>query len=177
MYVIVTRLLASDAWWNFIILDHFITEIGKCRYTVIPFGATVAGDVFQHKLHQCFGMIKQVTVIADDIVIVGKQQNHRDHDVVLTTLIDTAGKCNVKLNFDKLQYKKTGVNFFGENIHHKWMHACPKQSICFYRNASTNLYKRKCSHLLEWSIIYKNSHWDCQSLWSQLGNFPGIKYL
>ena len=52
--------------------------------------------------------------IADDIMIVGKQQNHRDHDVVLTTLLVTARKCNVKLNFDKLQYKKTEVDFFGE---------------------------------------------------------------
>ena len=80
----------------------------------MPFGATVAGDVFQCKLDQCFGMIKQVIVIADDKMILGKQQNHRDHDVALTTLLDTAGKCNVRLNFDKLQYKKTEVDFFGE---------------------------------------------------------------
>ena len=59
-------------------------------------------------------MIKQVIVIADDIMIVGKQQNPRDHDVVLTTLLETARKCNVRLNFDKLQYKKTEVDFFGE---------------------------------------------------------------
>ena len=38
------------------------------------FGATVAGDVFQWKLDQCFGNIKQVIVIADDIMIVGKKQ-------------------------------------------------------------------------------------------------------
>ena len=53
-------------------------------------------------------------VIAGDIMIVGKQQNHRDHDVALTTLLETARKCNVTLNFDKLQYKKTEVDFFGE---------------------------------------------------------------
>ena len=59
-------------------------------------------------------MIKQVIVIAGDIMIVGKQQIHRDHDVALTTLLETARKCNVRLNFDKLQYKKTEVDFFGE---------------------------------------------------------------
>ena len=79
----------------------------------MPFGITVAGDVFQCKLDQNFGKIKQVIVIADDIMIVGKQ-NHRDHDVALTTLLETARKCNVKLIFDKLQYKKTEVDFFGE---------------------------------------------------------------
>ena len=58
--------------------------------------------------------LNRLIVIADDIMIVDKQQNHRDHDVVLTTLLDTARKCNVTLNFDKLQYKKTEVEFFGE---------------------------------------------------------------
>ena len=95
-------------------LATFNTEIGRFRYTVMSFGITVAGDVFQCKLDQCFGKIKQVIVIADDIMIVGKQQKHRDHDVALTTLLETARKCNVKFNFDKLQYKKTEVDFFGE---------------------------------------------------------------
>ena len=76
----------------------------------MPFGATVSDNVFQHKLDQCFGMIKQVIVIADNIMIVGKQQKHSDHDLALTTLLDTARKCNVWLNFDKLQYKKTEVD-------------------------------------------------------------------
>ena len=47
-------------------------------------------------------------------MVVGKQQNHRDHYIALTTLVETARKCYVRLNFDKLQYKKTGVDFFGE---------------------------------------------------------------
>ena len=74
----------------------------------------MAGDVFQCKLDQCFGLIKLVVVFADDIMIIGKQPNHRDHDVALTTLLDTTRKCNVRLNFDKLQYKKAEIEFFGE---------------------------------------------------------------
>ena len=58
-------------------LTTFNTELGRFRYTVMPFGATLAGDVFQCKLDQCFASIKQVIVIADDIMIVGKQQNQR----------------------------------------------------------------------------------------------------
>ena len=53
-------------------------------------------------------------VIADDIMIVGKKQNHRDHDIAFTTLLETARKCNAELNFDKLHYKKTEVDFFGK---------------------------------------------------------------
>ena len=53
-------------------------------------------------------------MIAKDIMVVGKKQNHRDHDVALTTLLETATRCNIQLNYDKLQYKKTEVDFFGE---------------------------------------------------------------
>ena len=37
----------------------------------MPFGATVASDVFQHKLDECFGKREWVIIIADDIMIVG----------------------------------------------------------------------------------------------------------
>ena len=55
-----------------------------------------------------------MTVIADDIMVVGKKQNHRDHDLALTILLGTARRCNVCLNYDKLQYKKTEEDFFSE---------------------------------------------------------------
>ena len=45
----------------------------------MPFGATVTGDVFQRKLDQCFGHLKNVIMIANDIMVVGKQPNHKDH--------------------------------------------------------------------------------------------------
>ena len=80
----------------------------------MPFGATVVGDVFQRKLDQCFGHLQNVIVIADDIMIVGKQPNHKDHDIALTKLLDTARECNICLNYDKLQYKQTEVDFFRE---------------------------------------------------------------
>ena len=61
-----------------------------------------------------FGKIHQLIVIADDIMVVGKQPNHKDHDVALTNLLEAAKICNIRLNFYKLQYKKTEVDFFGE---------------------------------------------------------------
>ena len=80
----------------------------------MPFGATVAVDVFQCKLDECFGHIRTMLVIADDIMVIGKQPNHKDHDQALTTLFETARKCNVKLNNEKLQYKQDEVEFFRE---------------------------------------------------------------
>ena len=76
-------------------LTTFNTELGRFRYTVMPFGATVAGYVFQHKLEQCFGHLKNVIVAADDIMIVGKEKRHSSNDQALTTLLETARKYNV----------------------------------------------------------------------------------
>ena len=105
----------------------------------MPFGVTVAGDVFQCKFDQCFEMIKKVIVIADDIMMVGKQQNHRDHDVALTTLLDTARKYNVRLNFGKLQDKKTEVNFFGEMYTTSGCKSAQSKVTAMTVNASSNL--------------------------------------
>ena len=59
-----------------------------------------------------FNHLKNVMVIADDIRVVGK--NHKEHSLALTALWETARKCNIQLNYNKLQYKKTEVDFFGE---------------------------------------------------------------
>ena len=71
----------------------------------MPFGITVAGDVFQRKLDTIFGHISQVACIAHDIIVVGYKADHSDHDTAFTKLLQTARENNVKLNFEKLQYK------------------------------------------------------------------------
>ena len=93
-------------------LTTFITELGRFRYTGMPSRATVAGVVFQCKLDQCIGHLKNMIVIADDIMMVGKKPSHSIHDQVLTTLLETTRRCNVQLNYDKLQYKKQEVDYF-----------------------------------------------------------------
>ena len=59
----------------------------------------MTGDDFQQKLDQCFSHLKNVIVIAGDIMIVGKK--HKEHDLALTPLLETARKCNVWLNYNK----------------------------------------------------------------------------
>ena len=66
------------------------------------------------KLDECFDKIEQVIIIADDIMSVGYKPDHSDHNQALITLLQTAQKWNVKLNYDKLQYKQDKVEFFGK---------------------------------------------------------------
>ena len=61
-----------------------------------------------------FCKIKQVIVIADDIMIVGKKPNHSDHDQALTTLLEIARRCNVQLNYEKVTIQETRSGIFGE---------------------------------------------------------------
>ena len=77
-------------------LTTFNTELGRFQYMVMPFGATVASDVFQRKLDECFGKLKQVIIIADNIMVVKYRPYYSDHDQVFTCLLHTAQKGNVK---------------------------------------------------------------------------------
>ena len=45
-------------------------------------------------------------------MVVGK--SHKEHDLALTSLLETARKCNVQFSYEKLQYKKSEVHFFRE---------------------------------------------------------------
>ena len=80
----------------------------------MPFGATVAGDVFQQKLDSIFLNLENVMIIADDIMVIGCQEDEWDHDKAFTQLLETAKKNNINLNFDKIQYKQKQVEFFGK---------------------------------------------------------------
>ena len=103
-----TILDCKKGYWHqeldkaFSYLITFNMEFGRYRYTVMLFDTTMVGDVFQRKLDQCFGHLQNVIVIADDIMVIGKQPNHKDHDLALTTLLNTTRKCNVHLNYEKL---------------------------------------------------------------------------
>ena len=117
---ILTVCNCKNGYWHQILdeassyLTTFNTEVGRYRFTIMPFGITVAGDIFQQKLDECFSHIKNLIVIEDDIMVIGKHDNHKDHDLAFTTLLQTARRCNIKLNYDKLKFKCTEVSFYGK---------------------------------------------------------------
>ena len=76
----------------------------------MPFGAILAGDVFQCKLNECFGKIEQVIVTVDDIMIVVYNPDHSEHNHAFTTLLQTAEKCNVKLTYDRFNASNMKLN-------------------------------------------------------------------
>ena len=83
------------------LLTTFNCSLGRYRFTRMPFGISGASDVFQHKLDECIGDIRNVHCIADDIMIVDYETDHSDHDKALTNLFQKAERCNLKLNLEK----------------------------------------------------------------------------
>ena len=117
------------------------TEFGRYRYTVMPFGATVAGDVFQCKLDECFGHIPNVIMIADDIMIVGKQPNHKDHDQALTTLLETARALQCQTQLWKITGQANRSWIFWRDLHCEWVQASQRKGTSHCQDASTKLQK------------------------------------
>ena len=78
---VITVLNHSKGYWHQPLDDKssflttFNTEIGQFRFTVMPFGATVAGDVFQRKLDSIFLNLENVMIVPDDIMVIGHQED------------------------------------------------------------------------------------------------------
>ena len=62
-------------------------------------------------MYQTFGDINDVHVIADDIVIASNSEEGADRTLI--KLSKRAQEKNVKLNFAKLQLKKSEVSYMG----------------------------------------------------------------
>ena len=61
----------------------------------MPFGATVAGGIFQIKLDSIFLHLENIMTIADDIMVMGYQEDEQDHDIAFTKLLETMKKNNI----------------------------------------------------------------------------------
>ena len=74
---VITVLDCSKGYWHQLLDDEssflttFNTKIGQSRFTVMPFGATIASDIFQRKLDSIFLHLENVMNIADDIMVIG----------------------------------------------------------------------------------------------------------
>ena len=93
----------------------------------MPLGLSSVGDIFQRKLDSIFRKLPNIIVIADDIMTIREKDDHSDHDIAFTNLLETAHKNGVKLNYEKIQYKKNEVEFFGETYTTDGRKADPKK--------------------------------------------------
>ena len=80
---------------------------GRFQWTCLPMGTVVAQDIFQSKLDAIFIGMEGVTGIADDMIIVGKDE--MEHDRNFLAFMEKCMENNLTLNSEKIQFKQSQV--------------------------------------------------------------------
>lgn len=115
-----TVLDAKQGYWHVPLDDEsskmttFNTPWGKFRFTRLPFGLKISGDVFQERLDAVLSSHSGVTNVVDDCIV--KAPSIDEHDVTLLTLLHSARLNGIKFNSKKMQFKQNNVHFFGHNV-------------------------------------------------------------
>lgn len=117
---IFTKLDARSGYWMLELTEQaadlttFNTPEGRCRYKRLPFGLSCSQDEFQRRMEETFGDLDGVGVIADDLVVSGR--NEEEHDRNLIELVKRAKERNVRFNLGKSVFKTDSIPFFGHLI-------------------------------------------------------------
>lgn len=101
-------------------LTTFWTPLGRYRYLRMPFGISLAPEVFECKLQECLADLPGVKVIRDDILVVGYGETDSEalinHDQNVIQLLERARQVNLKLNKSKFKLRQAEVKFMGHVI-------------------------------------------------------------
>ena len=92
-------------------LATFNTPFGRYSYKRLPFRIALAPEVFQNVMFHLFRDIEGVEVIADDLVVWGKDVEQ--HDVRLRKMLDRYRGHNLKLNREKCHFRESEVHYVG----------------------------------------------------------------
>ena len=80
----------------------------------LPFGLTVAGDVFQERLDRVLKSVPSTAGIADDVLCYGNAEI--THDAAVITLWETARANNLTFNAEKFVSKSQDCPFFAGSL-------------------------------------------------------------
>ena len=93
---------------------------GCYRFKHLPFRLSCAGDLFQAKIDEIFSDMHDSTQgIADDILVIGFDDDGSDHDAALDGVCGCADNVNLCSNEKKCIILCTIALFFGELVSRK----------------------------------------------------------
>ena len=91
-------------------LTTFNTPFGRYRWLRLPFGISSASEEYQRRMADALAGLDGVKVFIDDILVYGSGENLQeamiDHDKKVEQLFHRLRSLNIKLNSEKVQYKK-----------------------------------------------------------------------
>ena len=98
-------------------LTTFGTPFGRYRWKRMPFGLSIAPEVFQKRIRDMVEDLPGVWAIADDILIAGEgdtqDQAIKDHDEKLVNFLTRCEKQLIRLNKLKFRMKLHQVKYMG----------------------------------------------------------------
>lgn len=112
-----TKLDLKDAFFHIELhedvrhLTTFMTANGLMRFKRLPFGLSIAPELFQKVMEKIFLKCKGVIVYLDDILIYGAGETELQQRVNL--VMEVIKKNHLTINVDKSEFSKTSVNFLG----------------------------------------------------------------
>ena len=95
-------------------ITTFASHRGLYRYKRLMFGVSSAPEIYNHEVRKIISGIPGCTNMADDIIIYAKSE--KEHDSILTQVLQRLRDAGLTLNRDKCSFKRTEVNFVGHKI-------------------------------------------------------------
>lgn len=117
-------------------LCTFNSPFGCYKFLRMPFGLSVAPEIFQKYSEMAFGDIPGVIVYCDDLLICGNTE--QEHDAILNKVFERALENNVRFNKNKFQYKLSEVKYFGHIFSEKGMKIDPDRVNAILNMKSPN---------------------------------------
>ena len=122
---------AKDGFWQVELdqpsaeLTAFHSPFGRYIWRRLPFGLSSSPEEFQRRIHEVLEGLEGVEVIADDILVFGKDVT--EHDRNLRNLLERARERNLKLNKDKVKLRLTEVTYIGHRLTSNGLKPDPKK--------------------------------------------------
>ena len=117
-------------------LTTFACPFGWYQYKHLPFGAAPASDMLQCKIDEIFSDMPNVFGIADDILVIGYDEDGVDHDAAVYKVLQQCEDVNLKLNKEKCHFRCMSILFFGEVISREEIQPDPQKNQGVDRHAS-----------------------------------------
>ncbi|XP_050533909.1 uncharacterized protein K02A2.6-like [Daktulosphaira vitifoliae] len=92
-------------------LCTFSSPFGSYSFKRLPFGLSMAPEIFQKLMMKYFGDIPGVLIYFDDLLVCASSRE--EHDKIICRVLERARKYNIKFNSKKLQYATNEVKFLG----------------------------------------------------------------
>ena len=108
-------------------LATFTCPFGQFQYKCLTFRAVPVGNMFQCKIDEMFSDMPNMFGIADDILVIGYDEDGADHDAAAHKVLQWCEEVTLNLNKEKYHLRCMSIPFFGELISRKGVQPDPQK--------------------------------------------------